>query len=196
MKRSIIFLTIIIALLVSACGGQGDPGNATGESPQESKVEIADALTLLNTIWAGYGEEEKFPASGGDYSGDNSIMDAPGNFGVGDAAALDSVLGLPEDAATKIDGAASLMHMMNANTFTCGAFHVKDPEGLSSVADSLKDNILNRQWMCGFPDKLIVMTVGDYVISAFGDEEIINTFKDKAIAAYGSATLVYEEPIV
>ena len=50
---------------------------------------------------------------------------APGNFSMDDADLLDSSLGFPAAEAGKIDGAASLVHMMNLNTFTCGAFHVK-----------------------------------------------------------------------
>ncbi len=162
--------------------GQTD-GNDTG------------ALSILNAIWETYGEEEKFPAAGGDFSEENSVMDAPGNYGIEDAALLDQTFGMPEDAASKIDGAASLMHMMNANTFTCGAFHVGDPEEVSSVAEALRDNIQQRQWMCGFPDKLLIITVDDYVISAFGNEEFLDTFKSKTTAVYESAELLYEESI-
>ncbi len=120
---------------------------------------------------------------------------APGVYGTGDASALDASLGLPEASASMIDGAASLIHMMNANTFTCGAFHVSSSDDVSAVADSLRENILQRQWMCGFPDKLVVITVGDYVISAFGNGEIIDLFKSKTTAAYETAEVVYEEPI-
>ena len=43
---------------------------------------------------------------------------APGNFSMDDADLLDSSLGFPAAEAGKIDGAASLVHMMNLNTFT------------------------------------------------------------------------------
>ncbi len=188
-----MLLAAVMVFSISACsfGKAGDNSGTAGAD----EAAIADALTLLNTIWDSYGDEEKFPAAGGDFSEENSVMDAPGNYGIEDPGLLDQVLGLPEDAAEKIDGAASLMHMMNANTFTCGAFHVSNPEDVSSVADSLRDNIQQRQWMCGFPDKLIVFTVGDYVVAAFGNEEILDTFKTKATSAYESAVVVYEEPI-
>ena len=189
MKRLLtIFLMFIMVLSLTACGGK-DAGAG-------DEAKIADALALLNTIWDSYGEDEKFSAMGGDFNEENMVDGAPGNYGIQDTAMLDSSLGLPEASASMIDGAASLIHMMNANTFTCGAFHVSSSDNLSAVADSLKENILQRQWMCGFPDKLIVITVGDYVISAFGNEEIIDTFKSKTMSVYESAKLVYEEPIV
>ncbi len=183
-----MLLAAVMTFSLAACGGGG--------AGSGDEAEIADALTLLTTIWDSYGEDEKFPAMGGDFSEENMVDGAPGVHGIEDTEMLDYSLGLPADSASMIDGAASLVHGMNANTFTCGAFHVTGSDNLSAVADSLRDNILQRQWMCGFPDKLIIITVGDYVISAFGNEEIIDTFKDKAMSAYESAELVYEEPIV
>lgn len=193
MKRFLSWiLTAAMVFSLTACGGK-ESGKGSGE---EAGAEIADALTLLNTIWDSYGEDDKFPAMGGDFSEENMVNGAPGNYGIEDAAMLDNTLGLPAASATMVDGAASLMHMMNANTFTCGAFHVSSSDNVSAVADSLRENILQRQWMCGFPDKLIVITVGDYVISAFGNEEIIDTFKTRTMSAYDSAELVYEEPVI
>lgn len=189
MKRLLtIFLIVIMVFSLAACGKKD---SSTGD-----EVKIADSLTLLNTIWDSYSEDEKFPAMGGDFNEENMVDGAPGNYGIQDTAMLDSSLGLPEASAPMIDGAASLIHMMNANTFTCGAFHVSKSDNLSSVADSLKENILQREWMCGFPDKMIVITMGDYVISAFGNEELIDTFKNKTMSVYESAKLVYEESIV
>lgn len=43
-------------------------------------------------------------------------------------------LGFPAAQLDAVDGAASLIHMMNGNTFTCGAFHVKDASQMDSVA--------------------------------------------------------------
>ncbi len=183
-----MLLAAVTVFTMAACGGDN--------AGEEDEVEIADALTLLNTVWDSYGEDEKFYAMGGDFSEENMVDGGPGIYGIEDASMLDSTLGLPEDSASMIDGAASLIHGMNANTFTCGVFHVSSADNLSAVADSLKENILQRQWMCGFPDKLIVITVGDYVVSAFGNEELIDNFKSKTIAAYESAKLVYEEPIL
>ncbi len=189
MKRfAAMFLAAVMVIAFAACGKGKDSG---GEGS-----DIPDALTLMNTIWDSYGEDEKFSAMGGDFSEENMVDGAPGNYGIQDPSMLDYTLGLPEASASMIDGAASLVHMMNANTFTGGAFHVSSPDNVSAVADALKDNIMQRQWMCGFPDKLIVITVGDYVISAFGNEELIDTFKARALAAYESAELVYEEPIM
>lgn len=206
MKRFVLFsLAAAMALSLAACGGkEAGKGSDADAQPSQTEgagdgnaadIDVADARTLLTAIWDGYGEDERFPAMGGDFSEQNMVDGAPGTYGLEDAAMLDQYLGLPEASAAMIDGAASLIHMMNANTFTCGAFHVSKTNDLTAVADSLRENIQARQWMCGFPDKLVVITAGDYVISAFGNEELIDNFKTKTLATYETAKVVYEEAI-
>ena len=86
--------------------------------------------------------------------------------------------------------------MMNANSFTAGAYQVKNSSDIETLASAIKDNIMNRQWMCGFPDKLIVISAGDSIVSAFGNEDFIELFKTKTLAALDGAKLLYEEPIL
>ena len=158
-------------------------------------VEIGEgAVGILQSIWSAYEEENKFAAGGGDSA--NMMMDEPGAFDVNNTEELDATLGFPTDYADKIDDAASLMHMMNANTFTGGVYHVTNADDVIVVADALKENIMNRQWICGFPETLIIVTVDDnYVISAFGNGQIIETFKNKTTSVFQDATVVYEESL-
>lgn len=111
------------------------------------------------------------------------------------AELLDSTLGFPQASASKIDSAASLIFMMNANFFTAGAYQVKDSSDVETIAAAIKDNVINRQWMCGFPDKVIVISAGNSIVSAFGNEDFIELFKTKTASALDGAKLLYEEPI-
>lgn len=185
-----IFLAAILTFSLVACTA----GEKTESS--SSAAEVASALELLANVWESYEEDEKFAAAGGDMSEENMTMNGPGKFSTKDAVALDTTLGFPEGSVEKIDEAASLVHMMNANTFTCGAFHVKEAGDLAGVSAAIKDNIMQRQWMCGFPDKLVIMQVGNYLISVFGENEIVDSFQTKLSAAYSSAELLCDEPIV
>ena len=185
-------LAVLFAFAFAACGGDGNPGSG---SEGEGENAIGSALGLLTTVWDSYGEEERFAAAGGDMSEENMTMDGPGKFSVSDAAALDTTLGFPEAAVDKIDDAASLMHMMNANTFTCGVYHVKDAGDLPEVSAALKDNILQRQWMCGFPDRLVIMQTGGYVAAFFGEQGITGAFQEKLTAAYPAAETLCDEPV-
>ena len=122
------------------------------------------------------------------YSADSTaaVMAAGG----ADRAAVDSALGLPETA--KVDQAASLIHMMNQNTFTAAAYHCTDDA--DALATALRDNIQQRQWMCGFPDKVAVAVVGEYVVSVFGAEDLVDTFMSHLNGIFGVQP-VYDEAI-
>ena len=183
MKKIVsLALAVLLVLSLAACGSKN---SGTGD--------MSDALTLLNTVWATYSEEEKFPVSGGDY--DHPVDDAPGAFDISNADNMDYMLGFPGPSVANLVDAASLMHMMNANTFTCGAYHLSDDVSAADVASSLRDNIMNRQWMCGFPDKLVVITMGQFVVSVYGAEDLVDTFRDKLQNCFSSAAVVYDEPI-
>ena len=186
------FLAMLLAVLTvcsfAACAAK-PAENDTAD------VEIADALTLLNTVWASYTDDEKFPAAGGDYDEANMTDGAPGKVGLGDASSVEYLVSVPADVVSKFDDAASLFHMMNLNTFTCGAYRLKDAADVDSVAAAIKEYVMGKQWMCGFPDKLIVVSVGNYIVECFGAEDLVNTFRDKLAAAYPSANVITDEAI-
>ncbi|MBR7146495.1 MAG: hypothetical protein IKD11_02100, partial [Oscillospiraceae bacterium] len=161
------------------------------EQKPEEQAPATDAvnpLDVLTNAWNAMGDEEKFPIGGGDSA--NMVMDAPGAFDIASVEELDALLGLSADGAAKIDAAASLMHMMNANTFTCGAYSVVAGEDVSAFITALKDNIQARQWMCGFPEKLVIVTVDNVVVSMFGNAQIIDSFTAKL-----GGTVVVDEAI-
>lgn len=165
------------------------------ETPAEDKPAAAvdDALTILNAIWNTYSDEEKFPAAGGD--SEHAVDGAPGSFDASNADSLSYQLTFPADDASLIDSAASLVHMMNLNTFTCGAFHVADANNVARLADDLRTTIQAKHWMCGFPDKMFIATSGNLIVSVYGDEELVNTFRDKLLALDTGFEAVYDEAI-
>lgn len=203
-----LLLTTALVLSLAACGNKNNNNNdsstpsggveapSVSEPSSPAQASIKDALELLNNVWAQYTDDEKFPAAGGDFSEENSVSDAPGKFDISNSDSLAYSLTFPEAYADKIDGAASLIHMMNTNTFTCGAFHVKDSADISSITEAIKTTVLSKHWMCGFPDKLVIAVVDDYIISFYGHEDLINTFKTNLTKAYSSAEFVCEEPIL
>ena len=183
MKKIVsLALAVLLVLSLAACGSKN---SGTGD--------VSEALTLLTTVGASFSEEETCPGRGGDY--DHPVDDAPGACDISNADNMDYMLGFPGPSVANLVDAASLMHMMNANTFTCGAYHLSDDVSAADVASSLRDNIMNRQGMCGFPDKLAIATLGNYVVSVYGDEELVNTFRDKLQAAYSDAAIAYDEMI-
>lgn len=155
-----------------------------------------DPVAVLSSAWNLFEEENRFPAAGGDFSEENNKMDEPSVYSLEDAEAVDAALGLPADVLDKVDSAASLMHMMNANTFTGAAFHVADEADVMDVINALDTHISERQWMCGFPDKLVIIRVDNTVVSMFGKTDNIENFKNKLMEAYPNASVEVEKDIL
>ncbi len=187
MKR--ILAVILAALMLLACAACGE-----NDTPDAPAVEITDSLEILNTVWATYGDEEKFFAMGGDYT--NIVDGAPGKVDISVADNFAGLLVFPADNAAMIDDAASIIHAMNANTFTGAAYRVADAANTAALVDALKTNIMNNQWMCGFPEKLYIATVGEnYIVAAFGAADIVDNFGAKLAECYTAANVVVNEAI-
>lgn len=170
------------------------PAETPSETPAETPAaQDTGALSLLTSVWSTYSEDDKFPAAGGD--AEHAVDGAPGSFDVSNADSLTYQLTFPSADVSLIDGAASLVHMMNLNTFTCGAFHVSDAGNVSTVAADIRSAVQGKQWMCGFPERLVILTSGQYVVSVYGNESLVNTFRDKFVAAHSGASTVYDEAI-
>ena len=167
------------------------PASSEKTETEQPAASSGDPLSILNTVWGTYSEDEKFPAAGGDY--EHAVDGAPGSFDVSNGDSLASQLTFPAGDAGLIDSAAALTHMMNSNTFTCGAFHVASKDNVSQLAQDLRSEFQGKHWMCGFPDKLVVASMGQYVVSVYGDEELVNTFRDKLKSSYPSVTVLYDE---
>ncbi len=189
MKRNVkriaaALLVAMLALCLTACGG--------GKNNEVSTVEITDAAEVLNTVWAAFDEDYKFPVGGGD--SENMSMEGPAAFDISKADELEYQVCFPAAMAEKIDGAATMLHMMNANTFTAGAYHLTDAADMKDVAEAVKERTVNNQWMCGFPETLIIVQVSDdYMVSAYGAGDLVDVFKAELLEAYEGATAVLVE---
>ena len=118
---------------------------------------------------------------------------APGNVML-DADTLDFLLGLPVDKFTSISEASSLC-AMNQNMFTCGAYKLVDGVDIEEFAAALEENIQNRQWWCGFPDKVVIVEVpGNYVLSFFG-QSFVDTFVNELLSTIEGSKVLIDNPI-
>ena len=166
------------------------------ETPTEGPVEIAiSSIAILNDVWATYAEDEKPFIMGGDAA--NPVDGAPGNYALSDLDGINAMFHIEAENIGLVDEAASMVHAMNANTFTASAFHVTDETNVDAFVTGAKESIKSTQWMCGVPEKLVMITVdGDYVVSAFGTADVIDNFSSKVVNVYGEAAIiVVDEPI-
>ena len=195
--KKLVALLLATAMMFTcvACGGNG--GNA--DNNDAVKVEITDANEILTKAWEEYNasasDDMKFPIYGGNM--ETAVMDAPAKYDTTLEYAEDTLLMsycIPVESIAMTDDIATMMNMMMANNFTSAAYHVADAANVETVVSSIKDATLNNQWMCGFPEKLIVVTVGEnYVVSAFGNGAVIDAFKAALTTVYGDAAVVSVE---
>lgn len=189
-KTAALFLTVMVIFALSGCSKQ----NKTEGDQGSGQVKYAEALDVLHAVKDVYAEDDIFAMYGGDQ--ENAVMDAPGGFDITKTEELENMLGLPADQIANIDDAASMVHMMNANTFTGAAYRLKDGQDINAFADAVKAAILDKQWICGQPDTLIIINVdGKYVITAYGASELIETFKNNALSALDGAQMITEASI-
>ena len=182
-KLLALVLAMIMVLSFAACGNNEEPS----EENNEETVTVGSALEVLETVWAEFGEDEKFFAMGGDY--DNMVDGAPG--AVSNADFLAGVLYVP--AETEVSEAAALVHGMNLNNFTAGAYKVADA---AAFAETMKSSIAGVQWICGMPEKLVIATLGsEYAVVVFGVNDAVNPFEEKLVSAYPAAEIVCSEAI-
>lgn len=191
-KVKMLLLAAIMIVAVTGCGGKQE-GNGEGSGGGESKY--AQSVEVLNEVVKVYGEDELFAMYGGNQ--ENAVMDAPGSFDISKTQELEYTLGFPLDQLDKVEDAASMVHMMNANTFTGAVYHLKEGEDMDAFAEAVKSCILAKQWVCGQPETLVVINVdGRYVITAYGVAELIEVFKGHALSALEGAQVITEAPIV
>ena len=191
MKKRILcaVLAVVMVVALAACG-------TNGSKEDENKVAIESPVALLDGVWGTFAEEEKFPVMGGN-NYETPVDDGAGEFDISDVEAATATLHITEDSLKLVDKVGTITHAMNANTFSAAAYHLADAANAETLVNSLKDSIKSTQWMCGFPDTLIIYTVAEnYVVAAFGNAEAIENFKTKLATVYGeSATLNVEESL-
>ncbi len=196
-KLAALLLAGTMMFTCVACGGNG--GNQGGTNNGAATVEITDATELITKVWDEYktsaGEDLQFPIGGGD--AENMTMDVPGKYDVsieGGADGLAVTYCVPADVVSMTDDVATAVNMMMSNNFASAVLHVTDAAKVETVVSSIKDATMNNQWMCGMPEKLIIVTVDeDYVVTAYGLEAVIDAYKAAITIVYGDAAVVSVE---
>ena len=174
---AIVLALVVVVAAFAACGGEKTPDAG------ENTVTYADATEVLTTIFAAYAEENKFPVAGGDEA--NMSFEGPAKYDYTLADELNVVAKLPASQAANIEDAATAMHAMNANSFTGAAYKLVDGADAAAFAAEFKTELDNTRWMCGFPEKFIVLKSGSYLVTAYGVADIMEYYKTTVSALEG-----------
>ena len=183
-----MMLALAMVLSLAACGGEKEVAN-------NSPVEVPkSALEILENVWGAYAEEEKFAIIGGNI--ENYVDGAPGEYNMDYAENMTYNLLIPADQIANVTEVASMIHAMNANSFTCGVFHLAAGVSAADFGAAMKDAVMNNQWMCGFPETLLIKDIaGEYVLVAFGVNDAMTPFEKNLSAVYPNAETLVNEPI-
>ena len=185
-------LAAIMMLTLCACGGAAAPAQT-----EAVPAGPASALEVLENIWALYADEEKFSVYGGNpkENFEDNIWDAPGTYDLADENMSYNLL-IPAEQIANVDDVASMTHGMMANNFNSAVFHLMAGTDAKAFADSLYQAISGNMWICGMPDRVIVATLGEYVIMAYGVGDAMNSFEAHLAEAYPNVEIVHNEPIM
>ena len=191
-----MILALAMVLSMAACGEKAPaetnaPETQAPETTEAPVVVPANSLEILETVWGLFADSEKFPVMGGDY--ETMVDSAPGAVNVATPDFLMGTLLVPEAEVANVTDAASLVHAMMLNNFTCGVFHVADA---AAFADAMYAQISTNPWMCGMPEKMVIAVIGgEYVLAMFGVNDAVNPFETKLAEAYPDANVKYSEAI-
>ena len=224
MKR-ILALTLAVLMLAMcfvACGKTETPetpdnnndntgdntgdnaGDNTGDQTTETEPAYKSALELLTTILNGYNatatEETMLSVVGGNmFNFETCNPEGPAEFVALADTDYNDNLGVAVEDVAKIDGAASMHNMMNANMFTSYALHVKADADIDALAESIKANVLARHWDCGRPEKLVIAKApGNYLIVTWGAVSfggVVDPYTESFATLVPGSTIVVNESI-
>jgi hypothetical protein len=172
-----VVLVVAISVIVVGCGAGA------------SKTEFADTADVINKVVDTYAEDKKFPSMGGDMSA--PVDGKAGLMNLSDKETVNYMLHTNDELLADVEEVASFVHAMNANTFTAGVFKLKSAGDAEAFATSLKDSVLATQWMCGFPEKIVMYSIngGEYVVYAVGAADLLDNFSTKLATVYGEAAV-------
>ena len=186
-----VLMALVMVLSLAACGGNN---NADASNDNASASNVASSLEVLETIWSKYGEDEKFAIIGGNM--ESPVDGAPGNYDMAYAENLTYNLLVPADSLASVDEAATMIHMMNANTFTSGVVHLTEGTDVAAFVQTMREAVQNNQWMCGFPETLVIAVIDNaYVLVAFGVNDAMTPFQTHLAEAYANADVQVNEAI-
>ena len=175
---------------------------ATEETTPAPELAYKSALEMLQIIFEKYNaaqatDDTKLWVCGGNVNNfETTNPEGPAAFVALDNEDYNQNLGFPASEAGKIVSAASMFNMMNANTFNCFTIQLTEDTDVDATINTLKDNILARQWICGSPEKLVIAKApGNYIIAVWGVVEfggIVDPVAQSFATSIEGATIVVE----
>ena len=159
-----------------------------------TSTEAVDVLKALVSIYntTNAGTDFEMGVVGGGY--ENANWESPDVVALTEVDFLTYTLLVPETEQANLTAAASAIHMMNTNNFCAGAYNLAEGTDVAAFAAAMQANIQGNQWMCGFPETLVIADLGGCVVVVYGNAQLVELFGNTIVDNY-TATVLYNEPI-
>ena len=191
MKKLIALLMAALMIMTMAACASEEAETATTAAPTAAAFTDAPVDVLTNA-WNLLPEDNKFFAMGGDFNA--PVDNAPGV--VTDNEYTTNSLLVPEAELANVAEVANLVHAMNANTFTCGAYKLNAGADATAFTTAMETAISGNQWMCGFPEVLVVANIEGVIVVMFGLNDAVTPFQTALTEAYPTVQIVVNKPLV
>ncbi len=220
--KKIIALTLALLMLTMsfvACTDNGNTDVTTEAENNETNAPVADQTTeeateapvvlpyanaaeLLQIIFDGYNaaqatDETKLWVGGGNINNFDTVNpEGPAAFVALADEDYDQNLAVPTSEVAKIASAASMFNLMNTNNFNCYTIQFNAGTDVDATIEAIKANILARQWICGSPEKLVIVKMpGDCILVVWGAVQfggIVDPFAASIPSIIEGATVAVE----
>lgn len=220
MKKMMSFALVLamLAALLAGCASGGSNETTDGttaattvettvETTAETTVETTEETTstvsegsactvILENIWNAIPDDQKFAVRGGNV--ENYVDGAPGDFNLVEYREnLTYELLVPENRLDTIAEVGCMFHFMNTNNLTIGVYKLVEGEDPVEFGQVMRDVIQNNQWMCGFPEQLVITVIDEtYVFVGFGINDAMNPIVEKLGELYPDANELFNEEIM
>ncbi len=164
-----------------------------GSSEEAETVVMTDTVTVLETIWDTYAEDEKFYVVGGL----DMTSDGPAAVDLTDTEMLDIMCHIPEEQAGYLTEAAMFSNAMNGVEFTAVCAMAGDEKDVDSAIAAIREAVINYEgYFPKAPDALEIVHSGKFIIYFFGNEDSVATFDKHMLEVYANVTVDCSEKIV
>lgn len=214
MKKRVLTLLLATTMVFGlvACGGD-KTSSETGTETQVETTEGAEAgtetnvaegtenvaapnvelmystSTLLTNVFDTYADEDKVPF--GAIIGEEYVEGVPAEINLEELDIYVNNTKFPAAYNENIAEISTVIHSMNANTFTSVAIKLDGVEDIDTLKADLVESINTARWICGIPEVILTADDGENLVYAFGATDIVTKFAETL--AEVNANMVVDE---
>lgn len=198
MKKTLICLSLLAAMALTACGGAKDSIEAT---PTPLPDDVMNQPATPDGDGEVDSDMEMTPETGAELTADAELsgmvdkiyeaypvelmMMTTSAVDLSDESWLTYNTGLTAEQGALVDAGVLSESMTGSQAYSLVLLRVKDEADAQTIADAVLDNVQMNKWVCTMADKARVATFGDKVLFVMSNSELADA--DALMAAVPDA---------